>query len=72
MSGLTDSVGPNGKNLEQDVRLVASGFWKALGEEAKKQKLFWGGGWASLRDRDHVQLLANSQLGEVRQKCGGL
>jgi peptidoglycan hydrolase-like protein with peptidoglycan-binding domain len=49
-----------------------SGFWKALGEEAKKQKLFWGGDWSSLRDWAHVQLLANSQLGEVRQKCGRL
>ena len=38
------------------------GFWKALGEEAKAQKLHWGGDWVSFRDWAHVQLVENNQL----------
>ena len=47
-----------------------SGFWKALGEEAKKQSLHWGGDWASFRDWAHVQLVPNSQLSRIKQECG--
>jgi peptidoglycan hydrolase-like protein with peptidoglycan-binding domain len=47
-----------------------SGFWKALGEEAKKQGLVWGGDWSSFRDWAHVQLVPNSQLGRVKQESG--
>lgn len=47
-----------------------SGFWKALGEEAKKQGLHWGGDWVSFRDWAHVQLVPNSQLGQVRRESG--
>jgi hypothetical protein len=47
-----------------------SGFWKALGEEAKKAGLYWGGDWSSFRDWAHVQLLANSQLQQVKKESG--
>lgn len=47
-----------------------SGFWKALGEEAKKQSLYWGGDWASFRDWAHVQLVPNSQLSKIKQESG--
>src|SRR6185436_3267910 len=29
---------------------ATSGFWKALGEEAKAQNLYWGGDWQSFKD----------------------
>jgi peptidoglycan L-alanyl-D-glutamate endopeptidase CwlK len=47
-----------------------SGFWKALGDEAKKQSLYWGGDWTSFRDWAHVQLVANSQLARIKQESG--
>jgi peptidoglycan L-alanyl-D-glutamate endopeptidase CwlK len=47
-----------------------SGFWKALGEEAKQQGLYWGGDWASFRDWAHVQLVPNSELARVKQESG--
>jgi peptidoglycan L-alanyl-D-glutamate endopeptidase CwlK len=47
-----------------------SGFWTALGEEAKKQGLYWGGDWASFRDWAHVQLVANVQLAAVKAESG--
>jgi peptidoglycan hydrolase-like protein with peptidoglycan-binding domain len=47
-----------------------SGFWKALGEEAKKEKLHWGGDWSSFRDWAHVQLVPNSQLFLVKKESG--
>ena len=47
-----------------------SGFWKALGEEAKKQNLYWGGDWSSFRDWAHVQLVPNSQLSKIKQESG--
>jgi peptidoglycan L-alanyl-D-glutamate endopeptidase CwlK len=47
-----------------------SGFWKALGEEAKKQGLYWGGDWSTFRDWAHVQLVANSQLAQVMKESG--
>jgi hypothetical protein len=49
---------------------ASSGFWKALGEEAKAQNLVWGGDWASFRDWAHVQLVDNSQLGRVKAESG--
>jgi peptidoglycan L-alanyl-D-glutamate endopeptidase CwlK len=48
----------------------SSGFWKALGEEARKQGLYWGGDWTSFRDWAHVQLVPNSQLARVKQESG--
>jgi peptidoglycan L-alanyl-D-glutamate endopeptidase CwlK len=47
-----------------------SGFWDALGEEAKSRGLYWGGDWASFRDWAHVQLVPNSQLARVKQESG--
>ena len=47
-----------------------SGFWKALGAEAKTQGLYWGGDWSSFRDWAHVQLVANSQLASVKRESG--
>jgi peptidoglycan L-alanyl-D-glutamate endopeptidase CwlK len=48
----------------------SSGFWKALGEEAKKQKLYWGGDWKGFRDWAHVQLSPNSDLSKVKKQSG--
>lgn len=48
----------------------SSGFWKALGEEAKKQGLYWGGDWSGFRDWAHVQLVANAQLAQVKRDSG--
>ncbi len=47
-----------------------SGFWKALGEEAKTQELYWGGDWKSFPDEAHVQLVANSQLSHIKTESG--
>ncbi|RNC67173.1 MAG: peptidoglycan-binding protein [Desulfuromonadales bacterium] len=47
-----------------------SGFWKALGEEAKARNLTWGGDWVSFRDWAHVQLVPNSELARVKQESG--
>lgn len=47
-----------------------AGFWKALGEEAKKQGLYWGGDWPGFRDWAHVQLLPNSDLSKVKRESG--
>ena len=47
-----------------------SGFWTALGEEAKKQNLYWGGDWSTFRDWAHVQLVANSELARVKTESG--
>ena len=47
-----------------------SGFWKALGEVAKKQSLYWGGDWSGFRDWAHVQLVPNSQLAQVKRESG--
>lgn len=48
----------------------SSGFWKALGLEAKKQGLYWGGDWSSFRDWAHVQLVPNSELARLKQESG--
>jgi len=47
-----------------------SGFWKSLGEEAKKEGLFWGGDWSKFRDWAHIQLVPNSQLSVVKSESG--
>ena len=47
-----------------------NGFWAALGEEAKKQNLYWGGDWKK-PDWAHVQLVPNSQL-KLKKKESGL
>lgn len=52
------------------AQAAASGFWKALGEEAHAQQLHWGGDWKSFRDWAHVQLVENSKLAQVRKESG--
>ncbi|MCD0458640.1 M15 family metallopeptidase [Roseiconus lacunae] len=47
-----------------------NGFWEALGEEAKKEGLYWGGDWKSFKDWAHVQLHPNSMLGVVKKQSG--
>ncbi|UQA58624.1 peptidoglycan-binding protein [Polyangium aurulentum] len=47
-----------------------SGFWKALGEEGKKQGLYWGGDWVDFRDWAHVQWYPNSKLRDVKAESG--
>lgn len=49
---------------------ASSGFWKALGEEARTQGMVWGGDWVSFRDWAHVQLVANGELRRVMQESG--
>ena len=49
---------------------ASAAFWKALGEEAKKQTLYWGGDWKTNWDPAHVQLLDNSELGRIRRENG--
>jgi hypothetical protein len=46
-----------------------NGFLKALGEEAKKQSLYWGGEWKK-PDWAHVQLLPNSHLKRLKKESG--
>ena len=53
-----------------NAQAESSGFWKALGEEAKKQGLYWGGDWSSFRDWAHVQLVPNGQLAQVKHESG--
>jgi hypothetical protein len=52
------------------AQAAASGFWKALGEEAHAQELYWGGDWKKFRDWAHVQLVENSKLQQVRKESG--
>ncbi len=47
-----------------------TGFWKALGQEAKKQGLVWGGDWVTFRDWAHVQLVPNGELARVKRESG--
>ncbi|HTV24372.1 MAG TPA: M15 family metallopeptidase [Polyangiaceae bacterium] len=47
-----------------------SGFWQALGEEARAQNLYWGGDWKTFRDWAHIQLVPNSMLARVRKESG--
>lgn len=53
-----------------NAQAESSGFWKALGEEAKKHGLYWGGDWSSFRDWAHVQLVPNGQLAQVKRESG--
>ena len=54
------------------------GFWTALGEEAKKQNLYWGGDWKKTvhhklvpaPDWAHVQLVPNDRLKYFRKESG--
>lgn len=39
-----------------------SGFWAALGKEAKKQGLVWGGDWKNFKGVAHIQGRQNSEL----------
>jgi hypothetical protein len=48
----------------------SSGFWRALGEEGKRQGLYWGGDWVSFRDWAHVQWHPNSRLADVKRESG--
>jgi hypothetical protein len=52
-----------------DRQAGLNGFWTALGEEAKKQNLYWGGDW-SKPDWAHVQLVANGLLGLKKRESG--
>jgi len=45
------------------------GYWNAPGEEARKQKLYWGGDW-DRPDWAHVQLVPNSQLRRLKRESG--
>lgn len=45
-------------------------FFKALGEEAKKGGLVWGGDWADFRDWAHIQGRQNSELSLVKRESG--
>lgn len=47
-----------------------NGFWTALGEEAKKQGLIWGGDWKSFPDVAHIQGRQNSELSTVKRESG--
>lgn len=45
-------------------------FFKALGEEARKEGMEWGGDWQSFRDWAHIQGRRNSDLGLVKRESG--
>jgi peptidoglycan L-alanyl-D-glutamate endopeptidase CwlK len=47
-----------------------NGFWKALGNAAKAERLVWGGTWKSFRDVAHVQNKQNSELAAVKKESG--
>jgi len=47
-----------------------NGFWSALGTEAKKQGLVWGGDWVSFKDVAHIQGRKNSELATTKQESG--
>jgi hypothetical protein len=46
------------------------GYWDAIGKEAKKLGLFWGGDWKKPWDPAHVQLLPKEELGRIRRENG--
>jgi peptidoglycan hydrolase-like protein with peptidoglycan-binding domain len=48
----------------------ANGFWDALGETAKDNRLHWGGDWISFKDLAHVQFFPNSDLARIRRESG--
>lgn len=45
-------------------------FFRALGEEGKKQGLYWGGDWQKFKDWAHLQYYPNSQLKVVKAESG--
>jgi hypothetical protein len=45
-------------------------FFKALGEEARKVGLVWGGDWEKFRDWAHIQGRQNSELSQVKRESG--
>ncbi|MCX7099561.1 MAG: glucosaminidase domain-containing protein [Methylococcales bacterium] len=47
-----------------------NGYWKAIGEEANKLGLVWGGDWKGFRDVAHVQGRKNSELSVVKKESG--
>jgi peptidoglycan L-alanyl-D-glutamate endopeptidase CwlK len=47
-----------------------NGFWKALGQAAKAEGLYWGGDWVSFKDWAHIQYFPNSSLGQVKRESG--
>jgi hypothetical protein len=55
-----------------------NGYWKALGEEATKQNLYWGGVWKKrvhhklvpAPDWAHVQLVPNNRLQHLKEESG--
>lgn len=47
-----------------------NGFWKALGQEANKRGLVWGGDWKSFKDVAHIQGRQNSQLAATKRESG--
>lgn len=49
---------------------ASPGFWTALGQEARKLGLTWGGDW-SKRDFSHVQALAVNQQTAFRRMTPG-
>jgi peptidoglycan L-alanyl-D-glutamate endopeptidase CwlK len=51
-------------------KAASSGFWKALGREAKAQGLYWGGDWTDFPDWAHVQLVPNGRLPDVKRESG--
>ena len=47
-----------------------NGFWDALGQEAKKRGLVWGGDWTNFKDVAHIQGRQNSELAAVKRESG--
>jgi hypothetical protein len=45
-------------------------FFDALGKEAKKVGLYWGGDWTNFIDRPHVQLLPDTMLSSMKKASG--
>ncbi len=43
-------------------------FWQALGEEANKLDLTWGGSWVSFKDFAHVQMFSNLKLATIKNE----
>ncbi len=57
-----------GYGTSASTKAGAASFWPALGAAAKAQGLTWGGDWKSFKDVSHIQMYANSALGEVRKQ----
>jgi peptidoglycan L-alanyl-D-glutamate endopeptidase CwlK len=48
----------------------ANGFWDALGDAVRGNRLYWGGDWVTFKDWAHVQFFPNSDLGRIRRESG--